>query len=346
MNYTSLRGVSFITSLIIAIVSAVFLLAFRSIGLVIVWWHLFLFAGLMLLVSFAAIHFLMDKFIYGRIKMLYKVINLPRNGAQKPNIQISQDAIYDIEEKVKEYAIGKKAEIEELKQMEQYRKEFLGDVSHELKTPIFNTQGYIETLLNGAIDDTSVNKSYLLKASKNLDRLNSIVEDLVTISKYETQATELKIEKFDIVELIKEVYEEQEMMADLKDVVLRFKKDSPQSKFVLADKKSIKTVMNNLVNNAIKYGDDESEVVVGLYDIHDNILVEISDKGPGIDKKYLPRLFDRFFRIDKHRSRFDGGNGLGLAICKHIMETHNQSINVRSTLGEGTTFGITLAKAK
>ncbi|MCB0510029.1 MAG: sensor histidine kinase, partial [Bacteroidetes bacterium] len=221
----------------------------------------------------------------------------------------------------------------------------LGDVSHELKTPIFNTQGYIETLLNGAMNNPSVNVSYLKKASKNLDRLSNIVDNLLTISHNESGNLKLNLSKFDIVKLIEEVFESQEMTADIKDISLEFKKDSPNSKLVYADKLQIETVLNNLVNNAIKYGKQDGKVMVSLYDMDKNVLIEITDDGPGIEQQHLPRLFERFYRIDKHRSRFDGGNGLGLAICKHILDAHEQTIHVRSAIGIGTTFGFTLPRA-
>lgn len=295
--------------------------------------------------SYFLIYFLVDGFVYRRIKILYKNIHALKSGKNTEFKINTVDPISEVENEVSNFSKNKSAEIEQLKNMEQYRREFLGDVSHELKTPIFNTQGYIETLLNGAMNNPSVNVSYLKKASKNLDRLSNIVDNLLTISHNESGNLKLNLSKFDIVKLIHEVFESQEMTADIKDISLEFKKGSPNSKMVFADKPQIETVLNNLVNNAIKYGKQDGKVIVGFYDMDKNVLIEITDDGPGIEQQHLPRLFERFYRIDKHRSRFDGGNGLGLSICKHILEAHEQTIHVRSSIGIGTTFGFTLPKA-
>lgn len=295
--------------------------------------------------SYLLIYFLVDGFVYRRIKILYKNIHALKAGKNSEFQINAKDPISEVENEVSNFSKNKSAEIEQLRKMEQYRREFLGDVSHELKTPIFNTQGYIETLLNGAMNNPSVNVSYLKKASKNVDRLSNIVDNLLTISQNESGNLKLNLSKFDIVKLIHEVFESQEMTADIKDISLEFKKNSPSSKTVFADKSQIETVLNNLVNNAIKYGKQDGKVIVGLYDMDKNVLIEITDDGPGIEQQHLPRLFERFYRIDKHRSRFDGGNGLGLSICKHILEAHEQTIHVRSSVGIGTTFGFTLPKA-
>ena len=204
-----------------------------------------------------------------------------------------------------------------------------------MKTPIFNTQGYIETLLNGALDNPKVNTSYLKKASKNLDRLSSIVDKLLMIAKNETGNLNLEQEKFDIVQLVEDVFESHEMSAQVKDVQLKHKEGNPKSKMVFADKRQIETVLNNLVINAIKYGKDEDLILVGISSVENQILLEVMDEGPGIESQHLPRLFERFYRIDTHRSRYDGGNGLGLSICKHIIDAHKQSIHVRSTIDKG-----------
>ena len=195
------------------------------------------------------------------------------------------------------------------------------------------------------MDNPKVNTSYLKKASKNLDRLSSIVDNLLMISENETGNLKLNLKKFNIVDLIEEVFESHEMSADVKDIALKQKAENPKSKMVLADRTQIETVLNNLVINAIKYGKEEGKVLVGIYTMGDHILVEVTDDGPGIEQQHLPRLFDRFYRIDSHRSRYEGGNGLGLSICKHIIDAHGQTIHVRSTINVGTTFGFTLAKA-
>ena len=296
-----------------------------------------IFMGLTYLITYSIV----NAFLYKRIKTLYKLVNL--SGKGKKN-ETTEDSIEDLEQEVKKYAFGKDEEIDSLKKMKKFRRDFLGDVSHELKTPIFNTQGYIETLLAGAINDEEVNISYLKKASENLDRLNVIVEELLSISMHEVDELDLEKERFNFIQLLNEVYEEQEMTADLKDFRLLRADSLPNNLMVHADKKRIKTVLNNLVNNSIKYGKEGGFIKIKSIDLETQILVEVSDNGHGIEEKDLPRLFERFFRIDKHRSRAEGGTGLGLAICKHILEAHNQTIRVRSEIDKGSTFSFTLDK--
>lgn len=344
MKHFSLKEIALLASAILGgfnLLALIFFSIFVK-TLTIVW--VLVLSVLSFLTSYIIIYYLVDKFIYRRIKLIYKSIYKVKTVSNK-DLEVYEDVIKNVEEEVRDYRVKKAAEINELKKMEQYRKDFLGDVSHELKTPIFNTQGYIETLLDGAINDENVNKIYLKKASKNLDRLSEIVEDLVLISKHETGNLELEFSKFNIINLIKEVFEQQEMTADIKDIKLEIKKDVPNSILVKADKRKIQTVLNNLVNNAVKYGKEDGLVLASAYIMEDNVLVEITDNGPGIEQEHLPRLFDRFYRLDKHRSRYDGGTGLGLAISKHIVEAHKQTIHVRSTINIGTTFGFTLEKA-
>ena len=227
--------------------------------------------------------------------------------------------------------------------METYRKEFIGNVSHELKTPIFNAQGYIETLLDGGMEDQEVNMKYLKKATRNLDRLANIVEDLIMLNQYETDTTQLNIRPFDITELTKRVMDELELLASKKNIELIIKEDAGFQRKVFADRKHIHHVLSNLVNNSIKYGHENGLTKIGFYDVEDKLLIEVSDNGPGIANEHLARLFERFYRVDKARSRGHGGTGLGLSICKHIVEAHKEKIHVRSSLDIGTTFGFTLA---
>lgn len=345
MKEASLKQIALLAAFILALISLASLTCIHCLFHTLPWVIILSLSIFNFLTSYTVIYVLVNNFIYRRIKVLYKNIMQLKLGKTITQQQTNGDPLSEVAAYVKDYSIKKSAEIDELKKMEKYRREFLGDVSHELKTPIFNTQGYIETLVNGAINNPKVNISYLKKASKNLDRLSNIVEDLLTISESEAGNIDLTITKFDIIKLIQQSFENQEMHADSKDITLSLKSDSPTSKMVKADKKQIETVLDNLINNAIKYGNDNGKVKVGIYNMDSDVLVEITDNGPGIEQEYLPRLFDRFFRIDKHRSRFDGGNGLGLSICKHIMEAHKQTIHVRSTVGIGSTFGITIAKA-
>lgn len=299
------------------------------------------------LICLVLLNYFIEKFIYRKIKVIYKTIHnlkAPKNSAPI-NIDLDKDMLNRVEDEVLEWSNRQLKEIEDLKTSANYRKEFLGNVSHELKTPIFNIQGYLHTLIDGGLEDEKINKSYLYKASQNLDRLTTIVDDLETISQLETNTMALEITKFDVTKLIKEVFEGLEMQADLRDVTLKFKEGSDKPFNVLADRERIRQVLTNLISNSIKYGKKDGNTVIGMYDMHDNILVEVTDDGIGIDKKHLPRLFERFYRVDKSRSRDQGGTGLGLSIVKHIVEAHHQTINVRSTIGVGSTFGFTLKKA-
>ncbi len=295
------------------------------------------------IVTYLLTYSIVEEFIYRKIKVIYKIINNLKSGKEL-NAEAIADSnmIVEVEKQVIEYTLRKSAEVEELRKLEQYRREFLGNVSHELKTPIFNIQGYVETLLEGGLEDERINKSYLEKASKNLDRLASIVEDLLQISQYESGELKLDEERIDIHKLAKEVFESLTYQAESKNVKLHFKNECDRPFFVFADKVRIGQVLNNLISNAIKYGRENGNVFVGFYEMDNQILTEVTDDGMGIAPEHLSRLFERFYRVDKARSRERGGTGLGLAIVKHIIEAHGQSVNVRSKIGVGTTFGFRL----
>jgi two-component system phosphate regulon sensor histidine kinase PhoR len=222
----------------------------------------------------------------------------------------------------------------------------VGNVSHELKTPIFNIQGYVLTLLEGGIDDPKINMLYLQRTEKSIDRMISIVEDLESITKLESGELKLNPVNFDIIKLSEEVFDLAQMLANERNISLQFATKSDKPVIVHADKKRIMEVMNNLVGNGIKYGKKKGYVKIGFYDLHETILIEVSDNGIGMDKNDLPRVFERFYRVDKSRSREQGGTGLGLSIVKHIIEAHDQTINVKSIVDKGTTFTFTLEKAK
>ncbi|MBL7884285.1 MAG: sensor histidine kinase [Bacteroidia bacterium] len=242
------------------------------------------------------------------------------------------------------WAEERKNEIERLKKLEVYRKEFLGNVSHELKTPIFNIQGYVLTLLDGGLEDETINRDYLQRAEKSIDRMITIIDDLEAISQLETGELQIEPERFDIVALAKDVIEAQELKATNKGIILTVQNDEKPI-FVFADRFRIRQVIVNLIVNSIKYGKQNGETKIRIYDMGDNVSVEVVDNGLGIEDKHLPRLFERFYRVDKSRSREQGGTGLGLAIVKHIIEAHNQTINVMSTVGVGTVFSFTLKKS-
>jgi two-component system phosphate regulon sensor histidine kinase PhoR len=299
--------------------------------------------------AYLVLIYMLNRFISDKIKPVYKTIrDLPVSGKKLDRQKTLQTntTLADVKIEVEEWAKTQTEEIERLKDLERYRKEFVGNVSHELKTPIFNIQGYILTLLEGGLDDPKINKLYLQRTEKSIDRMISIVEDLESITKLESGELTLNVEKFDIGRLVDEVFEMEQMLAAERKVTLEFVQKPEKPIYVEADKKRITEVLNNLINNGIKYNRKRGMVKVGFYDMEDHIMVEIADTGIGIEKKELPRVFERFYRIDKSRSREQGGTGLGLSIVKHIIEAHDQTINVKSVVDEGTTFNFTLEKAK
>lgn len=302
------------------------------------------------LITYFGFKIALESFIYRRIKLIYKSIHQLKIKNQKDElrsrIKDSDDIISDVNADVLEWAQDKKEEIDELKQLEEYRKEFIGNLSHELKTPIFNIQGYITTLIDEGAQDKEMMQKYLQNAERNVERMISLVEDLDTIHKLESSRMHLEMEKFDVVKLAKEVMDMQEMKAKQRQLLLSFKEEYSKPFWVYADKHSIKQVFTNLIVNSIVYGNEGGNTKIAFYDMDENILIEVADDGPGIDERHLPRLFERFYRVDKSRSRHQGGTGLGLSIVKHILESHQQSINVRSTINRGSTFSFTLRKFK
>ena len=300
--------------------------------------------------AFYVFRFYLRKYIYRKIKVIYKSIHslkMPKNQKQKiKDFDFDSHIIDEVEKQVIEWAAQKLEEEAQLAPMDDYRRNLLGNISHELKTPIFNIQGYLHTLLDGAIDDNRVNKKYLKRAAQNLERLNSIVEDLDIISQIEGQQMEMELQRFDIHKLALEVLDDLELKAQNKTIRLKIKEGCDRPYFVDADRDRIRQVLDNLVNNAIKYGNQNGYVQIGFYDMDNNLLIEVSDNGIGIENQHLNRLFERFYRVDKARSREEGGTGLGLSIVKHIIEAHHQTINVRSSKMVGSTFGFTLEKSK
>ena len=297
--------------------------------------------------SFFLFFYTLEFFIYRKIKLIYKTIHslkTQKYDAVIENFSWEKDPIFEMSKEVINWARDKKMEIEQLKKVADFRKEFLGNVSHELKTPIFSIQGYLHTLLDGAIYDEEVNTKFLKKAAKSTDRLSDLVADLLEISSLESGELQMNLDRFDINSLTKDVYEQFEIKAKDKSIELIIKEGCNKPFFVLADKFRIRTVLVNLVSNSIKYGKEHSVTSASYYVMGENILIEIADTGDGISQEFLPRIFERFYRVDKSRSRSNeaGGTGLGLAIVKHIIEAHHQTVNVRSTIGKGTTFGFTL----
>jgi two-component system, OmpR family, phosphate regulon sensor histidine kinase PhoR len=311
-----------------------------------VWWMLLIAFAIIYLGSFLLILYTLQRFIYRKIKLIYKLIYQTKASKREEfyykNI-LPQKGIDDVREDVEQWARQRKAEIEILRKNEAYRKEFLQNLSHELKTPIFAIQGYLETLLNGALENGAVNRKFLQNAARNTDRLVNLVDDLDEITRLEVGAQPLNKKNFVVQDVLKEVYESLSIKADEKKVRCLIKDGCEVSLSVHADKEKIRQVLTNLVDNAIKYGWNNSDIEASFYKVDgERILIEISDEGDGIAEEHLSRIFERFYRTDMARNRKIGGSGLGLAICKHIIEAHGQTIHVRSKPGVGSTFGFTL----
>jgi two-component system phosphate regulon sensor histidine kinase PhoR len=310
---------------------------------------LMLFAGIFFfsigVFSFVVLQYRVERFIYRRVKRIYDDVSL----LESSNL-INQPITTDMEtlsREVRKFATDKKLEIEMLQIREEYRREFLGNVSHELKTPLFTVQGYISTLLDGAMEDKTIRKKYLRRAEKGVERLIYIVEDLDMIAKLEVGDLNLEISEFDIVELIQNVFDLLEMKADKKKITLKFESSDIKPHFVKGDKDRIQQIVENLIVNSIKYGKENGTTEVAVVNLtKKKVLVRISDNGEGIEKQNIPRVFERFYRVNKSGSRSEGGSGLGLAIVKHIIEAHKEKIYVESEYGMGSEFSFTIEKAK
>ncbi len=310
-------------------------------------WLLLCLPVLVFVISYYFSLYYLQRYIYRKIKLIYKTIHRHKVSSDVKTAALDMDAniIEDVEMEVADWADEQQAEINRYKNWAEYRRRYVGDISHELKTPIFNIQGYLDTLIEGGLEDERVARPFLEKAARNVHRLHTIVEDLSAISRLESGELILDMEAFGIRRLTEEVIEELEYKANQNGIKLMVKEGAGQNFQVVADRESIRQVLTNLINNSLKYGNAAGRTRIGCYDMGDYILVEVADDGIGIPEKHLPHVFDRFYRVDKSRSRSQGGSGLGLSIVKHIMEAHQQTINVRSTPDLGSTFGFTLQKA-
>jgi two-component system phosphate regulon sensor histidine kinase PhoR len=298
-------------------------------------------AGTILIVRFFFI-----RYVERNIRPIFRTIESYTMSRKKLRRAIDKgDVVSDLDHEVRLWTDNQTEEIKKLRELEKYRKDFLGNVSHELKTPIFNIQGYILTLLDGGMVDANVNKLYLKRAEKSINRLINIVEDLDAIARLESGEFKLRMETFNLVRLVEDVIDDHEMAARQRNIKIGFDGNYNKPIRVRADKKQIVEVLGNLVSNSIKYGKVGGKTTVGFIDTGENIMVDISDNGIGIDEKDLPRIFERFFRVDKSRSRESGGTGLGLSIVKHTIQAHKQTITVRSKVDVGTTFIFSLEKA-
>jgi len=346
MKITSPQNIAVMMGAGIALITCLFSLAGMYIGGEDFYKYLLVEFLSVFFLSFIIIYFVLRGLLINKIKPIYKIINA--NKSTEPDFAYDikdRDIVAEVEEDVAIWAGRKAREIDQLKKMEKYRKEFLGNVSHELKTPIFNIQGYVSTLLDGGLEDETINRSYLEKSEKSINRMISIVQDLETISQLESGQLELQYESFNIRDLVREVFELQEFRSKQKKIKLLLP-GGEKTYLVNADRKRITEVLVNLVVNSINYGKEGGRTTIEFFDLDDRILVEVTDNGIGIPEKSLPRIFERFYRVDKSRSRHEGGTGLGLAIVKHIIEAHGQQVSVRSKPDEGSSFGFTLQKAK
>jgi two-component system phosphate regulon sensor histidine kinase PhoR len=295
------------------------------------------------IVCFSIIQYRVKRFIYRRIERIYEDVSL-LESSNFDDREIATD-MRTLKEQVERFARNKKTEIETLQIRENYRKEFLGNISHELKTPLFTVQGYIDTLIDGAHKDKAIRKKYLERAQKGVERLTYIVKDMDMITRLEVGDMSLDKENFDIVQLVKQVFDQFEMKASKKNISLVFDMKYDQKIMVHADQERILQVVANLVMNSIKYGKQNGTTEVAIEDLINNrVIVRITDNGEGIKTEFIPRLFERFFRVDRTGSRKEGGSGLGLAIVKHIVEAHGERVYVDSELGIGSEFSFTLEK--
>tara|TARA_R110002050_G_scaffold244268_1_gene380849 strand:- start:4808 stop:5851 length:1044 start_codon:yes stop_codon:yes gene_type:complete len=312
------------------------------------WKAIAVFTVVMLVVFYAIwrlIKYNIEFFVYRRIKLIYKTISrLKTDKFPQEEMDFDKDIIGEVNKDVLSWARESKNEIEQLKEQAQFRKEFIGNLAHELRTPAFNMQGYLLTLLEGGLEDPKINTKYLGRADKNLDRLIHLINDLDKISRLEAGEDTLELISFDLCNLAKEIADYQEDRASKRKIKIKVIPFANTLK-VMADKEKISQVFTNLIVNAIRYGKEGGWIEIRFYDMDDNVLVEIEDNGVGINETSIPRLFERFYRVDKSRARNAGGSGLGLAIVKHIIDAHQQTINVRSAFGDGSVFSFTLAKA-
>ncbi len=325
----------------LTLLSSVFLYILHSIDVV----YLISFAAITYLLSFVIIQYRVERFIYRRVKRIYDDLTLLESTSLRTQ-PITTD-MATLTREIDKFAKDKKIEIETLKIREEYRKEFLGNVSHELKTPLFTVQGYLLTLLEGAKNDEKVREKYLNRANKGVERLIYIVKDLDMITKLEVGDLSLNIETFDIVELVQSVFDLLEMKAAKKKISLLFDMEYEAPVIVIADKERIQQVLTNLVVNSIKYGREKGTTEISIENLIKNkVIVRVTDNGEGISDIYIPRLFERFYRVDKSGSRKEGGSGLGLSIVKHIIEAHDEKIYVESELNVGSEFSFTLEKSE
>lgn len=327
-------------TLFLTLLTSVFLYALNSLS-----WLVLPLVIVFAILTFIIIQYRVERFIYRRVKKIYDDLTLLESTSLTKH-PITTD-MATLTKEIDKFAKDKKLEIETLKVREEYRKEFLGNVSHELKTPLFTVQGYLLTLIDGAIDDKKISKRYLERANKGVERLIYIVKDLDMITKLEVGDLSLNKKHFDIVALVQGVFDLLEMKAAKKRITLTFDMDYRKPIMVNADRERIQQVLTNLIVNSIKYGSDKGTTEISIENLIKNkVIVRVTDNGEGIAKEHLTRIFERFYRVDKSGSRKEGGSGLGLSIVKHIIEAHDERIYIESEVGVGSEFSFSLEKAE
>ncbi len=335
-------------SLLIASIVTAFVIVCGSILVAIygfAWWGLLIICFAELIISFVISRWIFKKFVIYQIKPIFQIVfsRTIKTRELEDSLLKQHNILAVVRSELSVWAEYNQMEIERLKEIEKYRRDFLGNVAHEMKTPIFNIQGYIATLLGGGLEDPEINRKYLERSEYSIDRLINIVTDLDEISRLESSVHKLKIEQFDVAALTREIIEELEMEAGKKNIRM-YIASAAHPVMVRADRYYIERVLMNLIINAIHYGRQNGFVKISFIDMLDKVIVEVSDNGMGIAKDDIPRVFERFFRADKSRSRENGGTGLGLSIVKHVIEAHRENITVRSAVGRGSTFSFTLSK--
>ena len=332
---------SILITIILSLINGIYFLAIDSFYI----WFYIIEVIIVFLISFFIIQYRVENFIYKRMKKIYDDVTL-LDGSTLGRQKITTN-METLTKEVELFARNKKLEIEALKIRENYRREFIGNVSHELKTPLFTVQGYIETLLDGALNDEKIREKYLKRAKKGVERLTYIIKDLDMITKLEVGELHLEKETFDIIDLIENVFESLEMKASKNLISLTLNEKYQNPIWVKADKDRIQQVLSNLIVNSIKYGINKGTTELSIENlIMNKVLIRVADNGEGINNDEIPRLFERFYRVDKSGSREQGGSGLGLSIVKHILDAHNEKIYVESQIGIGSEFSFTLEKAE
>ncbi len=310
------------------------------------WWGVVVICVATFVITYLFARLVLKKFVIYKMKPIYQIVfdrNLRTRDLEGIYLK-KENLLETVTDEITDWAESNRQEIERLEEMEHFRREYLGNFAHEIKTPVFNVQGYISTLLDGALEDESVNRLYLERAEKSTERIIDIVTYLDEISRLESGEPHLEYSRFDIVSLAREIADTFDMEARSRKISIRFRAKTPESLTVVGDRKYVAQVLMNLISNAIRYGTPGGWARISFIDMFDKVMVEVADNGEGIEKEDVPRVFERFFRTDASRSREKGGSGLGLAIVKHIIEAHGETITVRSELGVGTTFSFTLSK--